>query len=222
MISKKKTMKNKFLVMGINHCRQRKRERWLRLLRDKNNNHDFSLISNDCVGGIISHDLGEQFRSPTVNLWIPNEYFLAFAQSLEYYLSCEINEIHDESKLYPVGIIEPKDDQHIPIVVHFVHYQSFKEAYEKWKERSTRVNYNRLYYIWHFYDDLHIERIRAFDRWNVRKLAILHEPLDDIQNCSIVNCYNENPYSGKILSVIGRTGKRYLDDTNYVDFLKQP
>lgn len=33
-------------------------------------NKDFSIISNHCMGGIISHDLGLEFKSPTVNLKI--------------------------------------------------------------------------------------------------------------------------------------------------------
>lgn len=210
---------NTLLVKGVNYWRRIKRERWLKQLREKNRNHDFSLITNDCVGGVICHDLGEQFRSPTVNLWIPNGNFLEFAQNLEYYLSCEIVETLDDSKPYPVGTIVPKDDQHIPIQVNFMHYHSFEEGYAKWKERSARVNYDRLYFIWHFFDDEHTERIKAFDRWNVRKLVILHEPLEGVQNCETVDCYKENPYNGKILSVIDKTGKRYLDDIDYMGFL---
>ena len=214
-------MKIKVLVKCVNYLKRVRRERWLKQLRKRNHNHDFSLISNDCVGGVIYHDLGEQFRSPTVNLWIPNAHFLAFVQNLEYYLSCEIHEMPDETKPYPVGTIIPKDDKHIPIEVNFKHYPSFEEAYTKWKERSKRVNYDRLYFIWHFYDDEHSERILSFDRWNARTLAILHEPLAGIRNSAVVSCYKEEPYNGKILSVIDKTGKRYLDDVDYIGFLSQ-
>lgn len=214
-------MKSNILTKGINYLHRQKREKWLKELRGRNRNHDFSLITNDCVGGVISHDLGEEFRSPTVNLWIPNAHFLAFAQNLEYYLSCEIKETPNASRSYPVGTIIPKDDQHIPIEINFQHYPSFEDAYAKWKERSARVNYDRLYFIWHFFDDDHLERIRAFDSWDVRKLAILHEPIGGIQFCKVVYCYNENPYSGKILRVIDATGKRYLDDVDYIGFLSR-
>ena len=30
---------------------------------------DASIISNDCLGGMISHDLGLKFMSPTINLY---------------------------------------------------------------------------------------------------------------------------------------------------------
>ena len=204
---------------GINFIRRKRRERWLKQLREKNHNHDFSLITNDCVGGVICHDLGEQFRSPTVNLWIPNEHYLAFVQNLEYYLSCEIEEVPDDSKPYPVGRIIPKDGQHIPVEINFQHYPSFEEGVEKWKERSKRVNYDRLYFIWHFFDDDDEEDVRLFDNADIRKLIILHKIIDGIRNCKVVDCYNEDPYSGKILSVIEKTGKRYLDAVDYIGFL---
>ena len=144
-------MQNSILKKGINYWRRFKRERWLKQLRKKNDNHDFSLITNDCVGGVIYHDLGEQFRSPTVNLWLSNDHFLEFAQNLKYYLSCDIKETPDKTKPYPVGTIIPKDDDHIPVEINFMHYASFDEGYSKWKERSARVNYDRLYFIWHFF-----------------------------------------------------------------------
>lgn len=188
-------------------------------LRKRNHNHSFSLIANDCVGGVIYHDLGEQFRSPTVNLWIPNAQFLEFAKNLKYYLSCEIKETPDDTKPYPVGTIVPADEAHIPIEVNFMHYPSFEEGYAKWRERSARVNYDELFFIWHFFDDENTERIRAFDRWNVRRLSILHEPIAGIRNYEVANCYNQGPHNGKILDVVATTGKRHLDEIDYIGFL---
>ena len=206
---------------GINAWRNVKRKQWLNHLRKKNHNHDFSLITNDCVGGVIYHDLGEQFRSPTVNLWIPQDQFLDFAQNLQYYLSCEIEETPDDSKPYPVGTIIPKDDQHIPIQINFMHYHSFEEGYAKWKERSARVNYDRLYFIWHFFDEEDTGKVSAFDRWNVPRLVILHKPLKGLQNSEVTDCYNQDPHNGKILDVIPQTGKRYLDEIDYIGFLNE-
>ena len=207
------------LSKGIHYWSGIKRKIWLKRLRKKNCNHSFSLITNDCIGGVIYHDLGEQFRSPTVNLWIPNDCFLEFIMDLSYYLSCEIKQKQDDSKSYPVGTIVPKDDQHIPIEVNFMHYPSFEEGYSKWRERSTRVNYDRLYFIWHYYDDANLDRLKTFDSWNVRRIAVLHEPIDGIHNYIVTSCYDQNPYNGKILAVLKKTGKRYLDEIDYIGFL---
>ena len=202
-----------------NLLRKCKREHLLKNLKKMNGNHDFCLITNDCVGGVIYHDLGEQFRSPTINLWISNDHFLEFAQNLKYYLSCEITETPDSSKKYPVGTIIPTDDRHIPIVLNFMHYKTFEEAHSKWKERSLRVDYNNLYFIWHFNGEGDIEKVKEFDRWNAKKLVILHNANNDIASSGVVSCYNENPYNGKILEVVERTGKRYLDEIDYISFL---
>lgn len=196
-----------------------KRDLWLKQLRKRNQNHNFSLVTNNCVGGVICHDLGEQFRSPTVNLWIPNDCFLAFAQNLQYYLSCEIEEIQDESKPYPVGRIIPQDEQHIPITLYFQHYQSFEEACAKWKERSKRVNYDQLYFIWDYDKNECSDELLMFDRWDVRKLVILHEPIRGIQHFELTTCYQNAPQHGKLLKVIEETGKRYLDEIDYLGFL---
>ena len=203
----------------IHFIYNRRRARWLKKLRKKNRNHDFSLISNNCTGGVICHDLGEQFRSPTVNLWIPNEHFLEFAQNLKYYLSCEIRETPDPAKAYPVGTIIPKDEQHIPIEINFMHYPSFEAAYAKWKERSARVNYDRLYFIWHYYDEPSLDRLKAFDQWNARTLAIVHGPVSGIRKCEVTHCYDRDPFNGKLLNVIEKSGKRYLDEIDYIGFL---
>ena len=53
-------------------------------MRKRLKNHSFSLISSNCIGGILYHDVGEQFRTPTINLIIPQ--FVTFAENLRYYL----------------------------------------------------------------------------------------------------------------------------------------
>ena len=61
--------------------------KWLRTPVNRRNiaalkNTEFSLISSNCNGGFMLHDLGLQFRSPTVNLWIPPSDFIRFLRDL--------------------------------------------------------------------------------------------------------------------------------------------
>ena len=37
--------------------------------RKRLKNRSFSLVTNNCIGGIISHDMHLRFLSPTVNLF---------------------------------------------------------------------------------------------------------------------------------------------------------
>lgn len=94
--------------------------------RLKNNN--FSIISSNCVGGVIYHKLGLKFLSPTINLWIrPNDY-LKFLKNLNYYLiTANLSEDKSNYLDYPVGFLGSGENK---ITLYFQHYQSFTEAAE--------------------------------------------------------------------------------------------
>ena len=60
------------------------------------NNRDFSIICNNCVGGgVISHELGQRFNSPTVNLFMNHEDYIKFLTKLTHYTSVPLKEIRD-------------------------------------------------------------------------------------------------------------------------------
>ena len=69
--------------------------------RKKIKNSDFTILSNNCIGGIMAHDLGKRFLSPTINLYIKPTDFVKMMENLEYYLSLEIEPIETKLK-YPV------------------------------------------------------------------------------------------------------------------------
>ena len=97
-------------------------------------NADFSIISNHCMGGIISHDLGLEFKSPTVNLKILPDDFIKFVENLEHYLFLPIEEKFETGISYPIGLLGD-------VTLYFVHYSSFEEAVKCWNRRKERVNY---------------------------------------------------------------------------------
>lgn len=99
-----------------------------------------SIISSNCIGGIISHDLGLRFMSPTINLTIPTDKFFKFITNLNHYLGCELINVPEKEieKGSPVGKI---DD----VEIVFVHYKTFEEAKEKWDKRKKRINFDNLY-----------------------------------------------------------------------------
>lgn len=97
--------------------------------------NDVSIISQNCIGGVFYHDLGMQFLSPTINLFIKEPDFVRFALNLQHYMDCEL-EMHWEEE-YPVGNL---DD----IEIHFKHYKTCKEAKEQWNRRKQRINWNKI------------------------------------------------------------------------------
>ena len=64
-----------------------KRRLLSRIVKRKVNISDVTLLSQNCVGGVIYHDVNQKFLSPTVNLYILPKDFIKFVNNLDYYLS---------------------------------------------------------------------------------------------------------------------------------------
>ena len=111
--------------------------------RSRLTNTDFSIISSDCTGGLICHDLNVRFNSPTVNLYFMASDFIFFLKNLKEFIdSGEITPLELE------GIDHPVAKMSIPageIVLYLVHYKSVAEFKEKWEERKVRINYDNLF-----------------------------------------------------------------------------
>ena len=90
-------------------------------------NHEFTIISNTCVGGVITHNVGEQFRSPTVNLIIYEDQFLIFCRHLKEYSTCPVEQPTEAeapqfaSFTYPIGILRGASAGLPDINLLFVH-----------------------------------------------------------------------------------------------------
>lgn len=97
-----------------------------------------SLISQNCVGGVIYHDAKQKFLSPTVNLYILPKDFIKFVNNLDYYLS--LTPKVEMGKDYPIGTLGD-------IKINFMHYSSPQEALEKWEERKQRINFDKIFVL---------------------------------------------------------------------------
>lgn len=88
----------------------KRKRNYMRRSRLKNKN--FTIISSECAGGVIYHDLGLRFDSPTINLWFKPDDYLAFLKDIKYYLNTNILVEDKECNLeYPVGILGEKGKQ---------------------------------------------------------------------------------------------------------------
>ena len=109
-------------------------------------NKDFTLIARDCIGGVVYHQFKMRFQSPTINLFFEPEDFNYFCLDLKNYISASLEEYKDDTIPYPVGLLTPKSGGK-PIKVHFMHYDTFAQAKEKWNERKKRINWNNIYVV---------------------------------------------------------------------------
>lgn len=165
-------------------------------------------------GGVILHELGERFNSPTVNLFFGAEDYIKFLEKLDYYLGQTLVEAQSD-KDYPVAKL---DD----ITIYFMHYPSFDEAKRIWEKRTERINRDNLYVILVQQNGCTEELLKKFDELPYKhKLALTACPMPEIK-CSYYISGSEQPngdvmdlckYKGKF------TGRRWIDDYDYVGFL---
>ena len=99
---------------------------------------DISLISMNCIGGIVYHDCEQRFLSPTVNLYFTPDDFLKFINNLNFYLSKTPKIVM--GKNYPIGELGD-------IKINFMHYSTPDEALSKWEERKARINKEKIFVI---------------------------------------------------------------------------
>lgn len=184
--------------------------------RKRLTNENFTVLCNNCVGGVILHELGERFNSPTVNLFFKAEDYLKFLENLDYYLKQALVEVESE-KNYPVAKL---DD----ITIYFMHYSSFDEAKITWQKRVARINKNNLYVIFVQQSGCTEQVLEAFDKLPYKhKLAFTAEPMPKIK-CSYCIHGTAQP-NGEVMDLCkyeGKfTGKRWIDEYDYVGFLNK-
>lgn len=164
--------------------------------------------------GVILHELGEQFNSPTVNLFFDARDYVKFLKELNYYLNQTLVEIQSD-KDYPVARL---DD----VTIYFMHYSTFNEAKKIWEKRTARINRNNLYVILVQQNNCTREVLKEFDTLPYKhKLALTACPMSEIK-CAYYIQSSEQP-NGDVMDLCrykGRfTGRRWIDDYDYVGFL---
>lgn len=92
------------------------------------NNRNFVLISSNCIGGCLLHDVGEEFNTPTINLVIDN--FVPFCERLMYYL--QLSPVVGNTDTYPIAYLED-------ISIQAIHYKSAQEFLDAWTRRTIRL-----------------------------------------------------------------------------------
>nr|WP_308623741.1 DUF1919 domain-containing protein [uncultured Eisenbergiella sp.] len=123
-------------------------------------NTDFTIISNNCWGGMIYESYNLPKESPTVGMFFMADDYIRFLRNIKPYLASELVFIRPENSKwkdssvikndkrfgsYPIArfeILLGRGTENIEIF--FLHYHSEKEAKEKWERRIKRINWNRL------------------------------------------------------------------------------
>lgn len=199
--------------------------------RKKIKKDSFTIISNTCIGGVICHDLGKPFLSPTVNIYIRPKDFVKFCMNIKHYLEIPLTEIPYNADIgYPVARL---DD----IVLYCKHFKDFDEANDAWNRRKARIDWDNVYFIMtdrDFIPPVSITNtIQACDEDDIRKFDLLPftnkicivrnaDYVKKYESCRLLLRGNDSKCVGIITNIIGITGKRmyqYVENFDYIQFL---
>ncbi|MBE6067110.1 MAG: DUF1919 domain-containing protein [Clostridium lundense] len=180
--------------------------------RRKLKNKDFSLISSNCNGGFIMHDLDLKFLTPTVNLFFFPEDFIKFIENLNFYLQQKLEFTTKEGYKYPIGKL-------YDIEIHFMHYSNEEEAKEKWGERSKRINYDNLYIMMTDRDGCTEEIIKRFNNLSYKnKVLFTNKEYKQYSSTFYIKGFENQEGIGHIFKFKNIFGKKYYDNFNYINW----
>ncbi len=202
------------LLKSIGNIR---RKSYLLKKRARNKNLIPTIFANNCIGGIMYHDLKLRFMSPTINIWIPDKDFFEFLSDPLYYSTHAPIEIFEEGISYPIGRIQ-KDDAYVTL--YFVHYDTFEDAKNKWLERGQRIDLSNTYVVMEHAispSDAFLNQFKSFS-YNKRLLTYMPDTTDpEIVHCDI---FANNYKGGTMIKYPHLYSKaRNLDVFDYVSFL---
>ena len=150
-------------------------------------NRDFTLISNNCNGGVLLKELGVRFNSQFVNLSISAKDYVEYLQDFDHYNNMELSFLEDTSVPYPIGVLGN-------LRINFVHFKSREEAKLKWDERKKRINKENMFIIFTDQEECTEEQIRMFDKLPYgNKIVFTRKEYNDIKSAVFVKKYSDNP-----------------------------
>lgn len=167
--------------------------------RKKINNLNFTIISNNCWGGHCYRHYGLPYFSPTVGLYFFAEEYIKLLRNLEENIKGPLKFISIKDSKYakelyarnqenvPVGVL----NNNIEIV--FLHYKTKEEAYEKWKRRVKRINFDKLIVKFSEMNLCEMKHIIEFEKMPYKnKILLLGQKYNGINSGIVVKRYTND------------------------------
>ena len=138
---------------------------------------EVSIFANDCLGGVICHDLNLKLLSPTVNYYMSPDNYIRFLSNLDFYLDNRLTDpVREEDGTFTAMIGD--------VVVHLGHCSSYEEAYAHWEERKKRVRKESMCVIMDDRNGCTEEHMKQFlDLPYEHKVFLSHLPNPDPRVC---------------------------------------
>lgn len=176
--------------------------------------NNFTLITNNCLGGFVYHDFGMRFNSPFINLWIEPKDFIKFLKNMDYYLEMKPVFLKYNNLGYPVMQLGD-------ILIYCQHYQSEEDALAKWNQRKKRINKNYIYIIMSERDGCTLQNMKDFDNLPFKnKVIFTHKEYVNIKSSFPLLDYKNQKEVGLCFQYKSKFfGKRYYDEFPMVDWI---
>lgn len=189
----------------LDYCRRYKMRKQLK-------NRSISFLCPNCIGGILFHDLGLKFLSPTVNLMMFQTDFVKWVLNLDRYNTQKLNFFNHPEYSFPCAHLGD-------LTIHFTHYKTEMQAKEKWEERVERINKNNMFIFAEERDGLTYENILALGKLSVKGIVVFtaHD-YPDIPYALYIPKYQKEGEVGNILKKSYVTGKHEYE--KIFDFVK--
>jgi uncharacterized protein (DUF1919 family) len=155
----------------------------------------FTIVSNDCWAAEVYRDLKLPYATPFVGTRIMGPEFMELIRDLPRALAGRLESLAPsesryaelverelrEWKHYTLGLLDGR------IELHFLHYDTFAEAADKWHRRVERVVWSNLFYkLSADKDGFTEEHVREFDAMELPgKIAFVRRPYPGVR-CAVV------------------------------------
>lgn len=164
----------------------------------KLNKAEFTIISNNCWGGMVYESYNLIKQSPTVGLYMLPTDYLKFISNIKWYLNQKLNFIEpDESDNanYIRKVIRDKEYGTYPVAnladieIYFVHYVSRKSVVEKWERRKKRINWDHILYKFNDQNGCTDKQLKQFVALPLKN-KVAFTVRDGFENSNIVKINN--------------------------------
>lgn len=186
-------------------------------------NRDYTIISNNCYGGIVSRNYGLPYNSPTCGAFFYSKEYLKFVSDLKAHIDAELVELKVEDSAYIEQLL-PKFGTNIVLgkvldsEIVFLHYKTFDEAKQKWDRRKKRINWDNLIVKFNDQNLFSEEDYYTFAElpYHNKIFFTANENLKSKKDVIYFNCFQKQGY---VVDDI-KTSKKYFNIKKYLNGIK--
>lgn len=159
------------LSMGVkirNLCLMRKKY----MLQNKT----FTMLTENCLAGVIYHDFKMQFRTPLINGEFSTQDYIKFLQRPQFYMKQDLVFVSNNDESLPAFY----RDLNCPVArlgdlyYRFTHYQMTEEKIRTiWNKRKERINWDNVYVVLCEKKGCTLEHMKAFEALPYKHKLIL-------------------------------------------------